>query len=195
MITYRSYTNTPTEVRDSPLGTGVLHLDRLTSYTDAMTLNNTQRIVLDDKRDHMHKMLMEKKLKLETELLQHQGHSEAGSDPGFDRERNRAQEMLNELYMNFQDQLDYLRQRFQREWMDDPRNGGKFLMFANTSIHPLLRLLCCPDINKNTDFIDLNVYTFWVVERNMIIQISGKTSFASVCLCSGNKQLDFMCRM
>ena len=69
---FRSYSNTPTDVRESPLGVGILTLNRLKPYKDAMTIGPTQRIVLDDKKDEFQRALWSKKLEFEAELLQRQ---------------------------------------------------------------------------------------------------------------------------
>ena len=66
---YRSYTNTPTDREESPLGVGLLRLNRLNPYKDALTIGPVQRIVLDDKKDELQNMLLSKKQELESELM------------------------------------------------------------------------------------------------------------------------------
>ena len=65
---YRSYTNTPTDIRESPLGVGILRLDRLNPFKDPLTIGPVHRVVLDDKKDEFQKILLDKKLELETEI-------------------------------------------------------------------------------------------------------------------------------
>ena len=83
---YRSYTNTPTDHPDSPLGVGLLRLNRLNPFKDAMTIGPIHRIVLDDKKDEFQKVLLNKKQELESELVklqrQKRRRSSVDSDHG-----------------------------------------------------------------------------------------------------------------
>ena len=65
---YRSYTNTPTDIRESPLGVGILRLNRLNPFKDPLTIGPVHRMVLDDKKDEFQKILLNKKLELESEI-------------------------------------------------------------------------------------------------------------------------------
>ena len=65
---YRSYTNTPTDIRESPLGVGILRLNRLNPFKDPLTIGPIHRVVLDDKKDEFQKILLNKKLELESEI-------------------------------------------------------------------------------------------------------------------------------
>ena len=45
-------------------------------------------------------------------------------DPVYEEKREMLQNKLNELHQNFQGRLDYLYTRFQRDWLNHPKNKG-----------------------------------------------------------------------
>ena len=45
-------------------------------------------------------------------------------DPVYEEKREMLQKKLNELHQNFQGRLDYLYTRFQRDWLNHPKNKG-----------------------------------------------------------------------
>ena len=48
-------------------------------------------------------------------------------DPVYEEKREMLQNKLNELHQNFQGRLDYLYKRFQRDWLNHPKNKGTSL--------------------------------------------------------------------
>ncbi len=122
---FRSYTNTPTDARESPLGTGLLHLSRLRAVKDALTISAPQRIVLDEEKDKLQRLLLARKLELEEEYLQ--GRKGSPDPLEGDPALQEMQKRLNDLHAEYQERLDYLNKRFQRDWTSDPRNKGEWV--------------------------------------------------------------------
>ena len=132
--------NSPTDRRgaESPIGGGTLKVTKLYAYKDAMLIGPAHRQVLHDKRDDFQKILLERKIEMELELLgtgspndqkdrtlSEEGTGFEGNDSEYNKKHDEFQSSITQMQNNFQNQLDHINTCFQREWLKDPRCKGR----------------------------------------------------------------------
>ena len=104
-----------------------LHVGSLKVPSDSLTIGPVHKRVLREKRDQLEQALFTRRAELEGRASNPPSRASAGSVKTtitLDK-RTSNQEELNKLQETYQATLQQLFERFQKEWMTDPRETGR----------------------------------------------------------------------